>query len=156
MTGLADRLRPRGVAAVALVASLVLNGFLLGLLAVDLLRPGKPSGHVRILSFELRRLADHLPEAAVEEVAAALEPMRPEVEARLDRLGVMRAEIHRLAAAPEPDRAAIDERLAALRAEVASLQAEVQRATFDALLALPPQTRAGLAAEGAPGGDKGE
>lgn len=147
MTGPARFGRARGGMATALVASLVLNGFLLGVVAVDLLRPGKPPAHVRILSFELRRLAGHLPPEAVDQVAAALEPLRPEVEARLDGLDAMRAQIHRLAAAPQPDRTAIDERLAALREEVGRIQAEVQKATFDALLDLPPQTRARLAAE---------
>ena len=52
-----------------------------------------------------------------------------------------------MAAEPQPDRAAIDARLAALRAEAQALQEEVQRATYDALLKLPPETRAGLASE---------
>ena len=57
----------------------------------------------------------------------------------------IRAEVMRLAAAPEPDRAALDERLAALRAAAAAMQETVQKATYDALLALPPADRARLA-----------
>ena len=139
--------RPR-VAATILVVSLVLNGFLLGLLAVDLLRSSPhQKSEARVLSFELRRLADHLPESAVDHVATALESERADAEARLQRLKEMRSEIHRLAAAPQPDRPAIDARLEALRTEVAMLQAEIQRATFDALLSLPPEDRRGLAAD---------
>jgi hypothetical protein len=63
----------------------------------------------------------------------------------VDRLREIREEINRLAAEPRPDRAAIDERLAALRAEAEAMQAEVQRATFDAILKLPPEARASLA-----------
>jgi hypothetical protein len=59
----------------------------------------------------------------------------------------LRDEVNRMAAEPQPDRAAIDARLAALRAEAQMLQGEVQRATFDALLKLPPETRAGLAGD---------
>ena len=51
----------------------------------------------------------------------------------------------RLAAAPDPDRAAIDERLAALRAEATAMQEAVQQATYDALLKLPAEERAALA-----------
>ena len=51
----------------------------------------------------------------------------------------------RLAAAPEPDRAAIDAKLAELRAESAAMQEAVQKATYDALLGLPADQRAHLA-----------
>jgi uncharacterized membrane protein len=57
----------------------------------------------------------------------------------------MRAEILRLAAEPTPDRAAIDGRLADLRTIASGMQAEVQKTTYDAVLALPPQDRARLA-----------
>ena len=59
----------------------------------------------------------------------------------------IRAEIMRLAAAPEPDRAAIDERLAALRAAASRCRKSVQKATYDALFALPAEDRAHLAEE---------
>jgi uncharacterized membrane protein len=133
--------------AIALVASLILNGFLLGMLAVDYLRPHKGFTGERMLRFELRRLDGRLPDDAVAQISAELRPLVPTMDEHLERLRTMRAEIRRLAAEPQPDRAAIDERLAALRTESARIQEEVQGATYDALLKLPPETRAGLAAD---------
>ncbi len=134
--------------AVALVASLVLNGFLGGLIVADALgqdRGGRAGA--RVGGFELRRLAERLPEEAVEQIAAELDARRPALEARLERLRAIREEVNAAAAQPAPDRAAIDERLAALRAEFAALQEDVQRATYDALLRLPPEVRASVAAQ---------
>jgi hypothetical protein len=143
-------LRRRGP-AVALVASLVLNGFLVGLVATDALRPhrGGFNGD-RFARFELRRLDDRLPKEAVDRIAGTLKPLGPEIDARLAKMKEIRAEVMRLAAAPEPDRAAIDARLAELRAENAAMQEAVQKATYDALIALPADQRAQLGA--APGG----
>ena len=135
--------------ALALVASLILNGFLLGMILTDALRPHR--GHAfpgpRAVGFELRRLAERLPGDAVDRVAAELEPIGPRLEPRLERIRAIREEIYDLAAAPAADRTAIDERLSALRAEGAAMQEEVQRATLDAILKLPPEVRARLAAE---------
>lgn len=134
--------------AIALVASLVLNGFLIGLLVTEAFRPhrgGHHRGTPRAVAFELRRLAERLPSDAVDQVAAELQPIRPQLETRLDRLRAIREDINRLAAEPAPDRARIDARLAELRAEGQAMQDEVQRATFDAILKLPPETRARLA-----------
>ena len=131
----------------ALVASLVLNAFLIGMIVADSFGRGHRGSGPRLGGFELRRLADRLPRDAVKQVAAELERQRPSLEARFQRLSAMREEINAAAAQPSPDRAAIDERLAALRAETAALQAEVQRATYDAILKLPPDVRAGLAAD---------
>ena len=137
--------------AVALVASLLLNGFLIGMLVVDRLGPEKRFTASRAAAFELRRLSEWLPEDAIDRVSAELRALEPSIEEHIARLRAMRAEIRRLAAEPSPDRAAIDERLAALRAEGAAMQEEVQRATYDVLLALPPETRARLAEEQAGG-----
>lgn len=137
--------------AIALVASLLLNGFLIGMLIVDSLRPHRGFTGVRVVGFELRRLADRLPEDAVERISADLQPLAPEMESHIERLRALRAEIRRMAAEPHPDRAAIDERLAGLRAEAAAMQEVVQRATYDAVLQLPAETRTGLAAD-PPGG----
>ena len=133
--------------AAALVVSLLLNGFLLGMLLTDALRNRPGSPWPRAMSFELRHLAKRLPDQAVEQIAAELRPLAPDFEARYARLRSLREEINRMAAAPAPDRATIDARLEALRTEAQLLQAEVQKATFDALLQLPPETRADLAAE---------
>lgn len=130
-----------------LAASLVLNAFLLGMLAIDAWqrRAAKADGP-RALHFELRRLADGLSAASEEQVAGQLETIRPQVEARVERLRALRADLVSEAARPTPDRAAIDARLAELRAEIEALQEEVQEATYDALLALPPEARENLAA----------
>ena len=137
--------------AVALIASLLLNGFLIGMLVVDRLGPEKRFTASRAAAFELRRLSEWLPQDAIDRISAELRALEPSIEEHIARLRGMRAEIRRLAAEPTPDRAAIDERLAALRAEAAAMQEEVQRATYDVLLALPPEMRARLAEEPAGG-----
>lgn len=133
--------------AIALVASLVLNGFLIGMIATEAFRPHRSHRQQgsRALSFELRRLAERLPDEGVDRITAELQLLGPSLQSRLDRLRAIREEINGLAAQPTPDRAAIDQRLAALRTDAAAMQEEVQRATFDALLKLPPDMRAGLA-----------
>ena len=78
-------------------------------------------------------------------MAAALAPAAPALQTRFEALRASRDEINRMAAEPAPDRAAIDARLQALRAESEALQADIQKATYDALLKLPPETRANLA-----------
>ena len=132
--------------AVALVASLVLNGFLVGMLATDALRPhrGAFNGE-RYVRFELRRFDDRLLQPAVDTIAAALKPLGPALDERLAKLRAIRAEIMRLAAEPVPDRAAVDAKLAELRAESAAMQEAVQKATYDALIGLPADQRARLA-----------
>ena len=145
MSGLSAFLRRRWP-AVALVASLVLNGFLIGLLATDALRPQRgPFTGERFARFELRRFDDRLPKDAVDQISATLKPLGSQIDERLAKLREIRAEIMRLAAAPEPDRAAIDAKLAELRAESAAMQDAVQKATYDALLGLPADQRAHLA-----------
>jgi uncharacterized membrane protein len=132
--------------AVALIASLVLNGFLIGLVATDFLRPhrGGFSGE-RFARFELRRFDDRLPKPAVDRIAAALVPLAPALDPEIAKLRDIRTEVMRLAAEPSPDRVAIDAKLAELRTQSGSMQERVQKATYDALLALPPDQRARLA-----------
>jgi len=131
--------------AIALVASLVLNGFLVGIIAVDWLTPRRGFSGERFAGFELRRLDDRLSKDAVGRIEAELAPLGPRLEERIQRLRALREEVMQLAAAAEPDRAAIDAKLTALRAETAAMQEEVQRSTYDALLGLPPEMRASLA-----------
>jgi hypothetical protein len=134
--------------AVLLVASLLLNGFLIGMFAVEPHRGGFSAD--RFARFELRRFDDRLPRQAADSIAATLKPLEAQLEDRLTRVRAIRSEIMQLAAAPQPDRAAIDAKLAELRAETAAMQEAVQKATYDALLGLPADDRAQLAA--APGG----
>ena len=132
--------------AIALVASLVLNGFLIGLAVTDTLRPRHHGPNVpRPFGYELRRLGDRLPPEAVEQMAPELEAAAPALQARFDALRALRNEVSRMAAEPTPDRTAIDAQLEALRTESLALQADIQKATYDALLKLPPNMRAGLA-----------
>jgi uncharacterized membrane protein len=145
MTG-PDPVRRRRIASIALVASLALNGFLAGALATGALRgPHHRDGGPKVFAFELRRLAEQLPKEDIDRIAERLRPLEPEMRAQLDVLRAKRQEVNHLAAAPEPDRAAIDVALAEVRREAEAMRAEVHRATFDALLALPPETRARLA-----------
>ena len=131
----------------ALVVSLLLNAFLIGAVATDSFRshhrPGNDSS--RAVGFQVRQFAGNLPKEGLERIRAQLEANAPEVADQLAELRSMRAEINVLAAQPQPDRAAIDARLTALRAALADVQAEVQKSTFDALLQLPPDMRAHLA-----------
>ena len=131
--------------AVALIASLVLNGFLIGLVATDFFRPhrGGFSGE-RFARFELHRFDDRLPKPAVDKIAAALVPLAPALDQDIAKLRGIRAEIMRLAAQPSPDRGAIDAKLAELRTQSAAMQEGTQKATYDALLGLPADQRARL------------
>ena len=134
---------------VALGASLALNGFFVGLAATDVGR--KQLGHhdgerqLRIFRSEIRGFKGRLSPESIATIETALRPLEPDIQARIDRLKSLRAEIDRHAAAPQPDRAAIDDLLREIRLEVGAMQDSVQRATFDALLALPPEARAPLA-----------
>jgi uncharacterized membrane protein len=129
---------------VALVASLILNGFLIGM-AIEAFSVHHRPRVERVIGFEIRRLADRIPRGASRKLAADLKPLGPQLQPRFDRLRAMREDVDRLLAAPAPDRAAIDARLADVRAEGSALQADVQQAVADAVLALPPDERKGLA-----------
>ncbi len=132
----------------ALVVSLALNAFFVAAVATDMLRvkwSGGRDREARALRFELRWFDERLDREALGQVEAALAAASPDVIAHAERLRQLRSELAALAAAGEPDRAAIDAQLAAIRAEVDAMQAEVQDATMDALLALPAEARARLA-----------
>jgi hypothetical protein len=104
---------------------------------------------------ELRWLRGRLSPDAVRSVEAALEPLKPDMMARIQRLKTLRAELGPLVAAPEPDRAAIDAHLREIRLEVGAMQEQTQSKVFDAVLALPEAERAPLAtpAQGSPKGN---
>jgi hypothetical protein len=148
MNALGSSLRRRWP-AYALVASLVLNGFLVGMIAMDSFKPRRGFSGERFAGFELRRLDDHLPREAVDRISAELQPLASDISGRIDSMRERRREIMRLAAEPEPDRSAIDAELAELRTEISAMQEEVQRATYDSLLRLPPEMRRNLAAASA-------
>jgi hypothetical protein len=125
-----------------LLASLLVNAFLIGLAATDLFRPNHVGGPLR---FELRWLQGKLPADGFARVVAAVEGIEPKVQAHIDRLKEMRRQVGELAAVAQPDRAEIDRKLADIRAELGAMTAEGQGTVADALLALPPNMRAGLA-----------
>jgi hypothetical protein len=125
-----------------LLASLLVNAFLIGLAATDLFRPKHVGGPLR---FELRWLQGKLPADGFARVVAAVEGVGPQVQAHIDRMKEMRQQVGELAAVPQPDRAEIDRKLADIRAELDAMTAEGQGTVADALLALPPDMRAGLA-----------
>ena len=151
--------RPRWL-LLALVASLAVNAFFLGALATDWLDLGWGGKGGRGLNFELRRgelelAADHfkpdrvlralaLQDAAMDKVVAAVDAARPAAERHFDRLKELRGQLGALAAAPAPDRAAIDGQLVEIRAEIDRMLTELQRTSMDALLALPADMRAKL------------
>ncbi|MYZ47974.1 periplasmic heavy metal sensor [Propylenella binzhouense] len=145
---IAERIVPSPVnwPAVLLAASLALNGVLAGILVTGQLRAERHvEGVSRPLRLELKGFAGRLPAESLDKVTAELAPLEPQVDRHIAELRRLRSEITRLAAAPSPDRAAIAERFAAIRAEVAALQTLVQGATLDAVLSLPPEVRAELA-----------
>jgi uncharacterized membrane protein len=141
LQGLSGRRWP----VLALIASLLLNAFLIGLLATDTFRHKRRGDGPRVVAWELRRLAGRLPPEALDRISADLAPVAEGFDERFRTLRARREAISRLAAEPNPDRQAIDAQLAEVRAEGERLQADVQRATYDALLRLAPEVRARLA-----------
>ena len=144
MNTIPPHLFKRRWAAIALVASLVLNGFLGGMLLADRLKPERHDGR-SLADLELRRLESRLPPEAVEEIAAELRPLAPQLSEGFQELRALHAQILGLAAAPNPDLEAIEAQLAALRAKGSALQEIVQVRTYEALLKLSPEVRQRLA-----------
>jgi uncharacterized membrane protein len=128
-----------------LVASLVLNAFLIGAIATDLLRASRKHDGPRSLSFELRWLEGRLPREGFDQVAAAVAGARPATERHIERLKELREGLGVFVAEPAPDRTAIDGRLREIRAELETMVAEIQKTAMDALVALPPEMRGKLA-----------
>jgi uncharacterized membrane protein len=130
---------------VLLAVSLIANGFFVGMFVADWLKPHRSFSGERFARIELRRIDDRLSQQSVDRIASELRPIVPQLDQGLQRLRDIRAELMRIASQPTPDRAALGERLAALRSEAAAMQEIVQAATYDALLRLPPEERARLA-----------
>jgi uncharacterized membrane protein len=130
---------------IGLAASLVLNAFFIGAVATDVFRFS--AAEKRHVNFELRWLEERLAEADFAVVEAAAIASRPEAEAHIARLRALRQELGVLAAAPEPDRAAIDAKLVEIRAEQGAMVSGLQSTIVDSLLALPATSREALAAE---------
>ena len=147
MNGIDRRPGRRYWLAGALILSLAVNAFVLAAVATDFLRVKHGSGkaEARAMRFELRWLEGRLAPDAMGQVEAAVMAAQPRAVAHFDRLRQLRSELAALAAVPTPDRAAIDGKLADVRAEIDAMQKEVQAVTMDALLALPAEARTPLA-----------
>jgi uncharacterized membrane protein len=129
---------------IALLVSLALNAFFIGAAATDIFRTSKKTGYGGPIRYELRWLAGRLPAESMSRVEAAVAEGRPATEAHIERLRELRRGLGALAAAEEPDRAAIDAKLAEIRTELDLMLADAQKTTMDALLALPPEARVRL------------
>lgn len=127
----------RGI-LLALFASLALNAFLAGLVVQDWMKPPQRGGLVRV---ESSYVIERLPAQRRIDVSRELRELGPELRPHWVRLRALRREIADLAAAPKPDAAAIDKRLAEIRTITTGVQERVQRRLFDAVLRLPPDTR---------------
>lgn len=132
---------------IGLVLSLAVNAFFVGAAATDMIRFDTNKGSHRhgVLRYELRWLAQRLPADAMATVEAAIDRGNDDTRRHIERLQALRGELGTLLAAPEPDRAAIDAKLAAIRAESSAMLSGAQATTIDALLTLPPETRRTLA-----------
>jgi hypothetical protein len=135
----------RRILLALLVLSLAVNAFFIGVALTDLWRTRPAGGGAsRLLRIELRWMERGLTPEGVERVETAVKAIQPEVETRLAKIRALRGEVKALAAAPAPDRAAIDAKIAEVRTESAAIARAVEKATYDALLALPPEMRKGL------------
>lgn len=134
----------RWVTVLSLTLNLFFVGLAIGLAAVHMPAGGDDGERRSGLYFELRGYADSLSDEHRETIREQLALVRPEVDELRDRLRELRLEIADLVVEPEPDREAIDVRLAEIRALTNGLQELIQRQGFDALLALPPDVRQGL------------
>ena len=143
MTAVARRRRPSWM-FIALAVSLVVNAFFVGAVATDALRLTYVTK--RPLSFELRWLEDRLSAEDFATVVAAVEANRPAAEEHFVRLRALRHDLGVLAAAPVPDRAAIDAKLEEIRDEQRAMVSGLQATIIDTLLTLPPESRQALAA----------
>lgn len=131
---------------ILLVLSLAVNGFFVGAVATGFVfdRETRRGG---MLSSEWRMLTDGLPDEYRERLRAGLQGDRDAVRDDFRRLRELRGEIRTMLAAPEPDRAAIDQRLVEIRAITARLQERGQERILDIVIAFPPEARAGIAAQ---------
>ncbi|GGE27561.1 hypothetical protein GCM10007276_00920 [Agaricicola taiwanensis] len=124
-----------------LAASLLLNGFFVGMAAVGYFDPPRKGG----LRGEVDSIGRRLPDEYRSQLRQDVRALLPELRPLWRRLRELRREIGAEAARPQPDRAAIDTRLEEIRALTNQTQALVQTRIFDQVMGFPPEVRAGLA-----------
>lgn len=128
---------------IGLAASLALNAFVIGAIATDFFRFS--AAEKRHVNFELRWLEERLAPEDFAIVEAAAAAARPDAERHFARLRALRQELGVLAAASEPDRAAIDLKLVEIRAEQNAMVSGLQATVVNSLLTLPASSRESLA-----------
>jgi hypothetical protein len=138
----------RRMIGLALFASLAINAFFIGAAATDVFSargadaPQAPGGS--LFRLDLRWLDGRLPDDAMAKVTNDVARGVSGADRRFERLHELRTGLGVLVAAPTPDKAMIEAKLAEIRAELDRLLSETQAATVASVLALPAETRASL------------
>jgi len=140
MTGETGAWSPQRLAFPALALSLLLNGFLIGVVVHSYLAPA-PSPRSGLIRAEVGRMVAHLPPEYQEKVRAEVRELVPDLRKDWARLRELRGRLHVLIAAGEPDRAEIEARLKEIREITTSIQAQTQQRSVEALLRIPPDVR---------------
>jgi len=123
-----------------LVASLLLNAFLIGTLVAGMLSPA-PERRRGPLSIEVSRVVEALPADSREEVRRSVEDIMPQLRERWAKLRDLRAELAVLVGQDDPDRIAIDAHLAEIRTINTEIQRMVQQQLYESVLGLPTEER---------------
>lgn len=149
---IAQRIDASRTLLAVLLVSLVANAFMLGYLAERALSstPQRPGGLLRV---ESRTVIDRLPPDHQQRIRAQMNELAPQLRPHWAQMRQLRADINALAAAPEPDPRAIEQKLAEVRRVTNEVQARVQGELFASVLELPPDVRRRLG-EAEPGREK--
>ena len=128
----------------ALLISMLANAFLIGFFAERTMRasPVVPRGLVYV---EGRAMIDRLPADHQQHVRAHMKEFARELRPQWAQLRKLRAEINALAAAKEPNVAAIEQKFEEVRLLTTQVQARVQNRLLTAVLPLPHEARQSLA-----------
>lgn len=117
------------------LVSLALNVFLIGFIIGDFARP------IRAVQ-SLGELSSHYPEAIQRELRANVHADRRVLAADFRAFNALRAELFAVMRAPEFDSERVRALMAEVRVQTTALQLRLQEATFAAVSAAPPATRA--------------
>lgn len=151
-------IQDRRYLGLALLASLGVNLFLVGILAGDWVRGRALATREPPAATTDARGGDTIARGAVQRLLAAVpEAQRPEVERRLgahrrdiqranQQLREARERVQRVASADTLDRAELERAYAEQRERAAAVQKAIQVAAIDAIADLPPETRRAIVA----------